>query len=83
VIIDAGAKRGRANVGSVVKLLNIEQDREQEFTLVSPAEVDPRNGKISMESPIGTALRNRGQGDEVTVQAPSGPIRFRVLEVRG
>jgi transcription elongation factor GreA len=83
VIIDADAKGGRANVGSVVKLLNVEHDREQEFTLVSPAEVDPAQGKISMESPIGVALRNKGQGAEVTVDAPAGKIRFRVLEVRG
>ncbi|PKB56555.1 MAG: hypothetical protein BZY69_01150 [SAR202 cluster bacterium Casp-Chloro-G1] len=83
VIIDAGAKGGRANVGSVVKLLNLDQGREQEFTLVSQAEVDPAKGKISMESPIGVALRNRGQGEEVVVEAPSGRIRFKVLEVRG
>ncbi len=83
VIIDAEAKGGRANVGSVVKLLNIEHDREQEFTLVSPAEVDPSNGKISMESPIGVALLNKGQGEEVVVEAPAGKMRFKVLEVRG
>jgi transcription elongation factor GreA len=83
VIIDAEAKGGRANVGSVVKLLNLEHDREQEFTLVSPAEVDPTKGRISMESPIGIALRNRGQGEEVVVDAPAGKIRFKVLEVRG
>jgi transcription elongation factor GreA len=83
VIIDADAKGGRANVGSVVKLLNIEHDREQEFTLVSEAEVDPSKGKISMQSPIGVALRNRGEGEEVIVEAPSGKIRFKVLEVRG
>jgi len=83
VIIDADAKGGLANVGSVVKLLNIEHDREQEFTLVSEAEVDPSKGKISMQSPIGVALKNKGQGAEVVVEAPSGHIRFKVLEVRG
>jgi len=83
VIIDAEAKGGRANVGSVVKLLNIEHDREQEFTLVSEAEVDPTNGKISMQSPIGVALRDKGQGEEVVVEAPAGQMRFKVLEVRG
>jgi transcription elongation factor GreA len=83
VIIDANAKGGLANVGSVVKLLNMEHEREQEFTLVSPAEVDPGKGKISMSSPIGVALKNKGQGDEVTVEAPAGMIRFKVLEVRG
>lgn len=83
VIIDADAKGGLANVGSVVKLLNVEHGREQEFTLVSAAEVDPTNGKISMDSPIGTALKNKGQGDEVIVEAPAGQMRFKVLEVRG
>jgi transcription elongation factor GreA len=70
-------------VGSVVKLLNVEHDREQEFTLVSPAEVDPSNGKISMESPIGVALLNKASGEEVTVEAPAGAMRFKILEVRG
>lgn len=83
VIIDAEAKGGLANVGSVVKLLNIDHNREQEFTLVSPAEVDPSNGKISTQSPIGVALLNRGQGEEVVVEAPVGKVRFKVLEVRG
>jgi len=83
VIIDPEAKGGRANVGSVVKLLNVEHDREQEFTLVSPAEVDPSNGKISMESPIGVALLNKASGEEVTVEAPAGAMRFKILEVRG
>jgi len=83
VIIDAGAKNGRANVGSTVKLLNLDKDSEQVFTLVSPAEVDPRAGKISLESPIGEAVRNRVVGEVVTVTAPSGAIRFRVLEVQG
>ena len=83
VIIAPDAKGGRANVGSTVTLLNLEHDREQVFTLVSPAEVDPRAGKISLESPIGVAVRNKTKGEEVTVSAPSGQMRFRVLEVQG
>jgi transcription elongation factor GreA len=81
VIIDRDAKRGRANVGSTVKLLNLDRQREQTFTLVSPTEVDPAKGKISIESPVGVAVRNRAAGEEVVVQAPSGPINFRLLEV--
>ncbi len=83
VIIDPGAKAGRANVGSTVKLLNIEKDSEQVFKLVSPAEVDPRAGKISLESPIGVAVRDKMEGEVVVVSAPSGELRFRVLEVQG
>jgi len=83
VIIDQEAKAGRANVGSVVKLLNLQTEKEQEFTLVSPTEVDPKAGKISIKSPVGEAVINHLTGDEVTVYAPSGPIGFRIVEVRG
>jgi transcription elongation factor GreA len=81
VIIDRDAKAGRANVGSRVRLLNLNQDREQIFTLVSPTEVDPANGKISIESPVGLALRDRVAGEEVVVQAPAGQLKFKLIEV--
>ncbi|MFA7248826.1 MAG: transcription elongation factor GreA [Dehalococcoidia bacterium] len=83
VIIDEESKGGRANVGSVVRLLNLKTDREQSFTLVSPTEVDPANGKISVASPMGIAVMNHAVGDEVLVNAPSGPVTFRVLDVQG
>ncbi len=83
VIIDPETKRGRANVGSTVKVLNLEADREQTFQLVSPREVNPRGGKISVESPVGHAVINPVPGDEVLVQAPAGPVRLRVLDVEG
>ena len=83
VIIDEDSKGGRANVGSVVKLLNLKANKEQVITLVSPTEVDPANGKVSVASPIGVAVINHSVGDEVTVNAPSGPMTFRVLEVQG
>jgi len=83
VIIDEESKRGRANVGSVVKLLNLKSNKEQLITLVSPTEVDPANGKISVASPMGVAVMNHTTGDEVTVNAPSGAISFRLLDVQG
>ncbi len=83
VIIDEGAKAGRANVGSVVVLLNLTSNRQQEFTLVSPTEVDPKSGKISIQSPVGVAVINRRAGEDVTVNAPSGPMQFKLVEVRG
>lgn len=83
VIIDEESKGGLANVGSTVKIRNLESEKEQTFQLVSPAEVDPGSGKISTESPFGAAVINRGPGDEVTVETPSGVVRLRVLEVEG
>ena len=83
VIIDPETKRGRANVGSTVKVLNLSADREQTFQLVSPSEVDPADGKISVESPVGSAVIDHVPGDEVEVKAPAGSVRLRVLEVEG
>jgi transcription elongation factor GreA len=83
VIIDSGAKQGRANVGSTVTLLDLEKDTPRTFTLVSPSEVDPSAGKISVQSPVGIAVINHSAGDEITVQAPSGPIRMKLVEVVG
>jgi len=83
VIIDEESKGGRANVGSVVRLQNLKTKTEQEFTLVAPNEVDPKSGKISTESPVGLAVINKITGDEVMVNAPSGSIPFKILEVRG
>ena len=81
VIIDRSQKRGRANVGSTIKLLNVASDKEQTFHLVSPNEVDPAKGKISVESPVGHAVINRGAGEEVFVNAPSGRLHFKLIEV--
>ena len=83
VIIDEETKAGRANVGSVVKLKNLKTDREQEITLVPPNELDPKAGRISIDSPVGMAVINHSPGDEVTVNAPSGPIKFKIIEVEG
>jgi transcription elongation factor GreA len=83
VIIDPDQKAGRANVGSTVRVLNLKVNREQTFHLVSPNEVDPSSGKISVESPVGQAVIHHGAGDEVTVNAPSGELQLRVIEVIG
>lgn len=83
VIMDAAAKRGRANVGSTIRVHNERLGREQTFHLVSANEVDPTNGKISVESPVGRAVINHLPGDEVEVDAPGGKITLRLIEVDG
>ncbi len=64
-----------------MKLLNVSSSKEQTFHLVSPNEVDPAKGKISIESPVGQAVSNRRSGEDVFVEAPSGRLHFRLLEV--
>ena len=49
--------------------------------LVGPGEIDPRKGKISIQSPVGRALSGKIIGDEVDVEVPAGTLRLRVTKV--
>ena len=69
-------------VGTVVKVLDLEFDEEEEYTIVGFTEADPMKLFISQESPIGEALTGAHVGDTVDVQAPGGLIKLKVLEIR-
>ena len=56
-------------------------DHEEIYTIVGTKETDPRNGRISSESPIGKALIGRTPGDVVRVQVPVGEIEFEIIRV--
>ncbi|GJQ53340.1 MAG: transcription elongation factor GreA [Anaerolineaceae bacterium] len=51
------------------------------FYMVGAKEADPRNGKISNESPIGNALMNHRAGDTVEAQTPGGSVKYRILKI--
>ncbi len=68
--------------GFRVRVLNHMLNQEAEYLIVSANEAEPENGKISDESPVGEALLNRNEGDEVVVKLPNGAqVKFTVLEV--
>lgn len=54
---------------------------EETYHLVGPKEADPRNGRISHESPIGKALLGHRVGDEVMVDTPGGALRLNILKI--
>src|SRR5574341_1468000 len=51
------------------------------YYLVGAKEADPRNGKISNESPIGRALMDHKVGDAVEAETPGGRIKFKILKI--
>ncbi len=51
------------------------------YHLVGAKEADPRNGKISNESPIGRALMDHKVGDVVEAETPGGKIKFKILKI--
>lgn len=83
IIDEHAAERrdGRVTLGSTIVVHDLSHDEEVRYTLVAGHEVDIRSGKLSVDSPIGRALLDKGEGDEVEVQAPLGEIRLRVQRI--
>jgi transcription elongation factor GreA len=59
-----------------------EDGAEERYELVFPEEVDAAAGLISIGSPLGRALLNKGVGDEVEVRTPKGKRIYSILELR-
>ena len=66
------------SLGSVVKLKNIDLDQNYEYTIVSTAETDPTENKISNESPVGKAILGLTVGDQVAVKVPAGTFNYKI-----
>ena len=81
IIDDSEMAGDQVTVGLTVKVLDIEEDEEEEFTIVGSTEADPFEGKISNESLVGAALLGKKVGDEINVEVPDGVVSYKVLEI--
>lgn len=69
------------HVGSKVKVKDLEFDEIVDYHIVGSSETDPMNGRISDESPVGSALIGHSAGETVEVETPGGMISLEILEV--
>lgn len=81
VIDESEIKADVVNLGSVVKVYDSDMDEEVEYSIVGSNEANPLQGRISDQSPIGSAMIGAKVGEEVTVVAPFGEYKIRILEV--
>ncbi|MDO5123705.1 MAG: transcription elongation factor GreA [Eubacteriales bacterium] len=82
VVIDENeAGSSIIHVGSKIRLENITMGREVVYRITGGSEANPKEGKISDESPVGAALLGRTVGDVVEVETPGGTMGFKVLEI--
>jgi transcription elongation factor GreA len=68
-------------VGNEVRV-QLQDGSKEHYTIVGSAEAKPGEGRISNESPMGKALLGKRVGDEVEVEAPAGPLKLRILEIK-
>lgn len=81
-IIDPSKLSGsKIQFGARVKLVNLDNDKEETFMIVGPEEADLKLGRISVASPLARGLLGREVGDEVKLQMPAGPRTYEILEI--
>ena len=81
VVEKTEVEEGVIVIGSTIKVLDVEENEEQEYKIVGSQEADPMMGRISDDSPFGFALKGHRAGDVVTVEAPVGELQFKILSV--
>ena len=68
-------------IGLHIKLYDSKYNEELLYQLVGSNSANPSKGKISDESPLGSALKGKKVGDIVSVEAPGGMMSFKILEI--
>ncbi len=79
-IVDDISKTDVVQIGTKVTIETAEKEKET-YIVVGRAESDPIEGKISYESPLGSALMGHSKGDEVEVLAPDGVFKVKILKI--
>jgi len=81
IIDEDGAHRSKmVTLGSTVKV-KASDGASHEYTIVGPAEADPRDGRISNESPVGRALMGKKVNEEVQVNVPKGLVTYKIVKI--
>ncbi len=75
------AATGEIAFGAKVTIRQTATGLNREYMFVGPAEIDPMQGRISLQSPIGTALKGKKKGDSAIITTPKGPQEIEILSV--
>ena len=79
--IDHDAPKDTVTLSSKVRVLDVSENREELYEIVGSQEANPREGRISDDSPVGQGLIGHRAGDTVVVHVPVGELNFKILSV--
>jgi transcription elongation factor GreA len=82
LIEEENGQGNEVRVGSTVTVRVDGEDDDETWTIVGSAEAKPREGKISNESPIGSALLGKRPKQKATVQTPSGTMKLTIVKIQ-
>ena len=81
LIDDTNIDNSKVYILSIVKIKNVANGMEIQYTLVAENEADIKVKKISVESPIGKGLLGKSKGDIAEVVTPGGTMQFEIIEI--
>lgn len=81
IIEEEDISKDEIRIGATVKLQDIIDGEEVQYTLVAGVEANPSQGKISVDSPFARALLGHKKGDIVEINVPAGKLKYRILEI--
>ena len=82
IIETAGRTSDTVVFGATVLLIELDSKQKKQYMLVGQDEADLKDGKISIQSPVGKALIGKRVGDQVTVTTPVKIVEYKVMEIR-
>jgi len=81
IIEDQDMPSDQVLIGATVRLKDLDSGEELEYTLVAGAEADYTQNKISISSPVGAALMEHRENDEVEIKVPVGVLKYKILKI--
>ncbi len=82
VIDESSIGTKNVSIGNIVTVLDIAENEEITFSIVSTLEASSKENKISDKSPIGKALIGCKKGDTVVANTPAGDFQYKILSIK-
>ena len=79
--LELDAPKDTVTLGSIVCVRDLEDGFEDTFEIVGSQEANPKEGRISDDSPVGKGLHGHRAGDTVTITAPAGELKFKIISL--
>ncbi len=70
------------SIGTIVRFVDLEKKKEEQFTILGPADADVAGGVISFQSPLAKGMITKKVGDEVTINIPEGTRKIKILDIK-
>ena len=81
IIDEDGIGTDVVSAGTKVNVKDLDDNEVAEYLIVGSTEADPMKGKISDESPLGSALLGHKAGEIIVVEAPMGKLEYEIISI--